>query len=265
MCFEKIRGFSMLTRWAKQADRSGSQREGQLPLSQAEPLVLTGVSAGYSAEVPIVRGIDLTVAFREIVCITGPNGSGKSTLLKAILGYALTLAGDVTINGNSVLGLAPDKIGYVPQYHDVFGPMSVMENLEMGGYMLGRRELSEQIEQVINLVPRLGDLRTRTANRLSGGERKMVAIGRVLMSSPKLLVLDEPTAGLSPQATEAFVNEQLAILPALDRAVLIVEQKAMALRKVADRALILVAGSVRLAGRASDILTDEMLAGAYLT
>jgi branched-chain amino acid transport system ATP-binding protein len=260
--------------WASQGTNGGPRPAGPgADRGNAGPgtdaLVVAGLTAGYKPGLPIVRDIDVSVSLREIVCITGPNGSGKSTLLKAILGQSLTMAGTVTINGSSTAGLAPDRIarlgvGYVPQYHDVFGPMSVMENLEMGGYLLGRRELADRIDEVMTLVPRLRDLRTRIASRLSGGERKMVAVGRVLMASPKLLVLDEPTAGLSPQATEAFVTEQLAVLPSRDRAVLIVEQKAMALRDVADRVMILVAGSVRRTGAAADLLTDETLAQAYL-
>jgi branched-chain amino acid transport system ATP-binding protein len=255
------------TPWADPMVGNGGERfdQPQPPV----PLNLANVSAGYTADVAIVRDVDLQVALREIVCVTGPNGSGKSTLLRAILGQAKVLGGSITIDAANVVGMAPERIarlgvGYVPQHRDVFGPMTVTENLEMGGYGLPRREVGARMDEVMEIVPRLRDLRPRIANRLSGGERKMVAIGRVLMSAPQLLILDEPTAGLSPQATEAFVEEQLAILPGLDRAVLIVEQKALALRPVADRALILVAGSVRRSGSGAEILDDETLADAYL-
>lgn len=247
------------------SEMTAARMETEMNLTLLETLSL---SAGYGGE-PIIEDISVDTCEGEIVCVTGPNGSGKSTLLKAIVGHARLISGSVVIGGEKCARPSPEAIarmgvGYVPQHRDVFGALSVLENLEMGGYMLPKSAVGERIEEVMELIPRLRALSSRTASKLSGGERKMAAVGRVMMTRPRVLLLDEPTAGLSPAATVAFVNEQLRTV-ATSCAVLIVEQKAKAVRDVADRAYVLVAGKVRVHGPASEVLSDESLAQAYFT
>ena len=226
------------------------------------------LSAGYGGA-PIIEDISVVTRYGEIVCVTGPNGSGKSTLLKAIVGHARLNSGSVLIGGEVCPRPSPEVIarsgvGYVPQHRDLFGALTVLENLEMGGYLLPKNDVAQRIEEVMEIVPRLRSLAPRTASKLSGGERKMAAVGRVMMTRPRVLLLDEPTAGLSPSATIAFVSEQLCKV-ATSCAVLIVEQKAKAVRDVAHRAYVLVAGKMRAEGPASEVLSDENLAKAYFT
>ena len=161
------------------------------------------LTAGYGGS-PVIHGISLSVAPGEVVSIVGPNGSGKSTLLKSIVGVVETLSGRVVIGEADVTGrrsedIARMGVGYVPQVDDVFAPLTVRENLEMGGYLLKSREVAPRIEHVLTVFPRLAEMMSRRAGKLSGGERKMLAMGRVLMLSPALVVLDEPTANLAPQ------------------------------------------------------------------
>src|SRR5260370_26368992 len=166
-------------------------------------LIVEGVAAGYGGA-PIVSDVSLRVGRGEIVSILGPNGAGKSTLLKALVGMLRTPAGTVLLDGAQITNLGtPDLvrkgIGYVPQVNDVFDALTVAENLEMGGYLLNRATLAARREAVLTMLPVLRDLLGRMAGKLSGGERKMLAVGRVLMLRPSLLILDEPTANLSPQ------------------------------------------------------------------
>ena len=163
----------------------------------------TDISAGYGTG-DIIRGVSVAVAPGAVVSVVGPNGSGKSTLLKALAGVVRPSAGRVLVGGRDVTGLPPEEIaragvGYVPQTDDIFAPLTVRENLEMGGYLLARREVSGRMEHVVGVFPRLGQMLARRAGRLSGGERKMLAMGRVLMIRPAVFLLDEPTANLAPQ------------------------------------------------------------------
>jgi branched-chain amino acid transport system ATP-binding protein len=160
------------------------------------------LTAGYGGR-PVVHGVSISVAPGEIVSIVGPNGSGKSTLLKAIVGVVEVLSGKVLIGGRDATGwpseeIARSGVGYVPQVDDVFAPLTVRENLEMGGYLLKSRDVERRIEHVISVFPQLSRMASRRAGKLSGGERKMLAMGRALMLSPALVVLDEPTANLAP-------------------------------------------------------------------
>ncbi|MGA9859641.1 MAG: ATP-binding cassette domain-containing protein, partial [Solirubrobacteraceae bacterium] len=160
------------------------------------------LTAGYGGS-PVIHGVSISVAPGEIVSIVGPNGSGKSTLLKSVVGVVEVLSGTVRIGDRDTTGWASENIarigvGYVPQIDDVFAPLTVRENLEMGGYLLKNREVNARIDHVMSVFPRLATMGSRRAGKLSGGERKMLAMGRALMLSPALVVLDEPTANLAP-------------------------------------------------------------------
>ena len=172
--------------------------DGALAVLRAED-----VRAGYGAG-DIIHGISVSVAAGAVASVVGPNGSGKSTLLKALAGVVRPSSGRVLAGDRDITGLAPEEVaragvGYVPQVDDVFAPLTVRENLEMGGYLLPGREVSARVEHVVGVFPRLGQMLTRRAGRLSGGERKMLAMGRVLMVRPAVFLLDEPTASLPPR------------------------------------------------------------------
>jgi ABC-type branched-subunit amino acid transport system ATPase component len=195
----------------------------------------------------------------EIVTVVGPNGAGKSTLLKAIVGSLRLAAGEVRLAGDRVDHLATQQlarigIGYVPQSDDVFTPLSVRENLLLGGYLCRRRAIPERVEQVYQLFPALREMESRTAGKLSGGERKMLALGRALMSEPSVLILDEPTANLSPELSDRVLEDHVKGLAQRNVAVLLVEQKARQAMAISDRTYVLVAGKVQFAGSPAELL-----------
>jgi ABC-type branched-subunit amino acid transport system ATPase component len=231
-------------------------------------LVLSDVSAGYGG-VPVIFGIDLTVCAGETVAVIGPNGAGKSTLLKAVIGVLGPLAGSITLGGERIGGLRTDQIvrkhvGYVPQVKDVFEPLTVEENLEMGGYALPRSEVRARIDELLELYPALGLMRDRHAANLSGGERKMLATARVLMTRPTLLVLDEPTAGLSPKLAHEFLSVHVADLSATGVAILLVEQRAREALAISDWAYVMSAGEIQLADKATAVLAREDIGQIFL-
>jgi len=195
----------------------------------------------------------------EIVTVVGPNGAGKSTLLKAIVGSLRLAAGEVRLAGDRVDHLPTQQlarigIGYVPQSDDVFTPLSVRENLLLGGYLCRRRAIQDRVEQVYQLFPPLREMESRTAGKLSGGERKMLALGRALMSEPSVLILDEPTANLSPELSDRVLEDHVKGLARRNVAVLLVEQKARQAMAISDRTYVLVAGKVQFAGSPADLL-----------
>jgi branched-chain amino acid transport system ATP-binding protein len=179
------------------------------------------------------------------------------------------MAGTVTLDGENVTNLRSNRLarrglGYVPQTEDVFEGMSVLENLEMGGYLLPRKVLKDRVEQVTVVFPALARMLRRSAAKLSGGERKMLAIGRVLMLSPKALLLDEPSANLSPDLAAALFGSHIRQLADAGRAVFMVEQRARAALRASDRAYVFVSGKVSRSGPASELLSradvaDELL------
>ena len=236
---------------------------------QREPhLVVSGLAAGYGGT-PIVEGLDLVVNHEEVVTIVGPNGAGKSTVLKAVVGVIRPLAGSVLLGGRELAGLRTDQIcrrsvGYVPQVRDTFPRLSVRENLEMGGYTLRRRELHARIEEVLALFPRLEQMLGRQGGHLSGGERKMLAIARVLMTRPTLMVLDEPTAGLAPKIADEVLSTQVATLSQAGVSVLIVEQRAREAMSIADRAYVMAGGRVVLTDRADALLARPDIGEVFL-
>ena len=232
-----------------------------MPTSLAEAtrrpprMEIAGLAAGYGGD-PIVAEIDITVGAGEVVAVIGANGAGKSTLLKAITGALVPISGRVTVEGREITRLPAHRlarlgIGYVPQTRDVFDTMTVVENLEMGGYLLSAPERAARVTEVMNIFPQLNQMRGRRALKLSGGERKMVALARVLMLRPKVLVLDEPTAGLSPELSRAVLRQQVRTLADRGTAILLVEQKAFEALEVSDWAYVLVGGRVVIDGPGS--------------
>jgi len=231
-------------------------------------LSVDALTAGYGTS-PVISDVSLTVGRGEVVAVIGPNGAGKSTLLKAITGQLTTISGHVRVGERETTNvqsaeLARAGVGYVPQVNDVFPDLTVAENLQMGGYLLKPAQQSKRIAEVLALFPQLVDLLSRTAMKLSGGERKQVAIGRALMLSPVLLLLDEPTASLSPKLANELLRDQVRRLADTGTAVLLVEQKAHAALQFSDWAYVMVSGTSRLSGAAQELLTREDFGTVYL-
>jgi ABC-type branched-subunit amino acid transport system ATPase component len=239
------------------------------PATQAPAALATRqLVAGYG-DVPVIHGVDLDVREGQLVAVVGPNGAGKSTLLKAILGLARIMGGQVLADGTEVTGRPLEElvrlgVGYVPQVDDVFDPLKVSENLAMGGYLLTKEERVARMDEVLAIFPALRSRLNRYVGTMSGGERKMTAIARALMLSPRVLILDEPTAGLSAALTEAVLNDQVRALADHGHAVLLVEQKAQAALRLADVASVLVQGKVAMSAPAADVLASPQMAEVFL-
>jgi ABC-type branched-subunit amino acid transport system ATPase component len=228
------------------------------------------ITAGYGG-VPVVRDVSVAVAPGEIVAIIGPNGAGKSTLLKSLVGILRVTGGQVLLGEDDVTNHPPEElarrsVGYVPQVNDIFEPLSVYENLEMGGYLLKAHEVRARVDEVGQVFPALLPMLKRRADKLSGGERKMLAIARVLMLDPRVLILDEPTANLSPKLADALLRDHVRRLAGLGKAVLLVEQRARAALAIAAWTVVLVSGATRLEGRPGELLErqdfEELFLGA---
>ena len=231
-------------------------------------LAADGIVAGYGATI-VVHGVSVAVGSGEIACVLGPNGSGKSTLMKAITGDLPTLAGNVLLGGDDVTGRRRDQLvrrglRLVPQENVVFNSLTVRENLTMGGYLLKRRQVPEELERVLDTFPTLKPLQSAMAGRLSGGERKLVAIARALMTKPSVVVLDEPSASLSPQASELLLGEQVPALAASGAAIVLIEQRALQALTAADWAYVMVAGHVEVSAPASDVLARGDIGELFL-
>lgn len=224
------------------------------PQRPAPELLVSQVSAGYDGNL-VIRNLDVRTGRGEVSVILGPNGCGKSTFLKAVTGQIRAETGSVRIGDLDVTNrpsneLAALGIGYIPQENDVFPPLTVLENLTMGGYLLRKREVRTRIEEILSRFPVLARLCDNRAGSLSGGERKLLAMARVLMLQPRVLVLDEPTANLSPMATREVLVDHVRALADSGTAVLIVEQKALQALEISDWAYVLVAGSMHTQGPA---------------
>lgn len=231
-------------------------------------LSVTDIVAGYGGP-PIVRGISATVGEGEIATIVGPNGAGKSTLLKAIAGLLSIESGNVRLAGRDITNVASHRlarlgIGYVPQNDDVFEPLTVRENLEMGGYLLGRRELRSRVDAVVDVLPLIGRLIDRRAAKLSGGERKMVGIGRALMTQPRMLLLDEPTSGLSAERSSQLLQRDVRGLAQTGTSILLVEQKALSALEISHWGYVLALGRLALSSSAPELLAREDLGDVFL-
>jgi ABC-type branched-subunit amino acid transport system ATPase component len=240
-----------------------SPGEGPTP----SPLMCTRVTAGYSA-VPIVREISLNVEPGEIVTMIGPNGSGKSTFLKAVAGHLQLQSGEIELGETPLSRLAPERraalgLAYVPQNDDVFAALTVQENLAVGGYLMSRKLRHESVSRVMRALPQLTALRRRRAVHLSGGERKLTALGRALVPNPRMLLLDEPTAGLAEPVANALLRETVKQLRASGVGILLVEQRARLALEVADRAYVLVSGAVQHTASASSLLEGDLFAKMF--
>jgi branched-chain amino acid transport system ATP-binding protein len=221
----------------------------------------------YYGEIHILERVSLEVGKGELVCLLGGNASGKSTTLKTILGIVRPRRGTIEFDGEAVTQRPTSYriargMAIVPENRRLFGPMTVFENLEMGAY-LRKDGQKEALERVFQLFPVLRDRRKQLAGTLSGGEQQMVAVGRALMSQPKLLLMDEPSMGLAP----IFVERNFEIIQQVHEAgvaVLVVEQNANVSLSIADRGYVLQTGRIVLAGTAKELLANEDLRKAYL-
>ena len=227
----------------------------------APSLSAEGITSGYGG-VPVIRDVSIAVGPSEIVAVIGPNGAGKSTLLKSLVGILRVTSGRVVLGDDDVTNRPPEElarrgVGYVPQVNDIFEPLTVHENLEMGGYLLSGSRLQDRIREVGEVFPALPPMLKRRADKLSGGERKMLAIARVLMLDPSVLILDEPTANLSPKLADNLLREHVIRLATAGKAVLLVEQRARAALQIASWTSVLVSGMTRLEGRPADLLRRE--------
>lgn len=233
-------------------------------------LTVEKVWAGYGS-IKVLNGVSLEVKAGELVCLLGPNGAGKSTLLKAIGGFLATIEGVVRFEAQNLRGLAPElivKLGIsqVLEGRQIFGGLSVLDNLVLGGYV--RRDdaaarRTERIERAFHLFPILRERQKQMAGSLSGGEQQMLAIGRALMSGPRLLILDEPSFGLAP----LMVRRIMDVLNALRKegvTVLLAEQQAQESLRIADRGYVMERGQIVLAGSASDLREHQGVKEAYL-
>ena len=214
------------------------------------------VTAGYGA-VPVVRGVSVAVAPGEVALVIGPNGAGKSTLIKALNGELPLLRGSVILAGEDISGLSEDQraargLGYVPQSRDVFGALTVTENLEMGGYRLPPAVVAARVAELYDRLPVLAALHKRLAQTLSGGERKLLAIARALVARPSVLMLDEPTANLAPPVASRVLTEIVAGLAGGGTAVLLIEQRIALALEVANWVYVLVDGTARFSGPAAE-------------
>ena len=230
-------------------------------------LTLSGINTYYGL-IHILQDVELEVGEGELVALLGGNASGKSTTLKTILGIVSPRSGSVVLGGRDVTRLPTPRrieagLAIVPENRRLFGPMTVLENLELGAYLRPRADFRDDLDRVFATFPLLADRRKQLAGTLSGGEQQMVAMGRALMSRPKLMLMDEPSMGLAP----ILVQRSFEIIQQVHEAgvaVLVVEQNANVSLSIADRGYVLSTGRVVLEGKASDLLENEDLRKAYL-
>ena len=233
-----------------------------------ELLKVTGLKLNYGM-ISAIKGIDLVVPEGQIVAILGANGAGKTSTLKVISGLLKPNEGSIVFNGKNIGGKPAHKVAQQgimqsPEGRFVLTGLTVEENLRVGGYQIkDKRELERNFERVYTLFPRLKERAKQQSSTLSGGEQQMLAIGRALMGSPKLLILDEPSLGLAPLLIKD-IFETLKKIKAEGTTILIVEQNALATLKIADYAYVLELGKISMHGKSSDLLRDKRLVEAYL-
>ena len=234
----------------------------------AEPFLIgEKMSGGYGKGANILQGCTVAVEKGEIAVIVGPNGAGKSTAMKAIFGMLNLREGSVRIQGEDITSLSPPArvakgMAFVPQTHNIFTSMTVEENLEMGAF-LRRDDIKGTMEQVFTLFPILRDKRRQAAGELSGGQRQQVAVGRALMTQPKVLMLDEPTAGVSPIVMDELFDRIIEVSRA-GITILMVEQNARQALEIADKGYVLVQGSNAFTGTGQELLADPQVRKSFL-
>ena len=236
-------------------------------LAPASLLQAIGMSGGYGAGPDIINKCNLEVKAGQIAVIVGPNGAGKSTAMKGIFGMIHLREGKVVFNEHDITSLSPSErvmqgMAFVPQTDNVFPSMSVQENLEMGAFVR-KDDATEAMNQVFDLFPILRDKRKQAAGELSGGQRQQAAIGRALMTEPKLLMLDEPTAGVAPIVMQDLFA-RIHDITSTGVAVLMVEQNARQALEIADQGFVLVQGKNRFTGQGNDLLTDPEVQRSFL-
>ncbi|WP_225754336.1 ABC transporter ATP-binding protein [Actinotalea sp. Marseille-Q4924] len=237
------------------------RREGELLLRASD------IVAGYLPGVNILNGCDLDLHQGELIGIIGPNGAGKSTLLKALFGLVTVRSGRVTLGGDDITNMRADAlvhrgVGFVPQNNNVFPTLTIEENLQMGGFQRPRK-FAERFEAMVDLFPTLGDRRRQRAGSLSGGERQMVAMARALMMEPSVLLLDEPSAGLSPvRQDETFLRTRRINRTGVS--IIMVEQNARRCLQICDRGYVLDQGRNAYTASGRDLMNDPKVIELYL-
>jgi branched-chain amino acid transport system ATP-binding protein len=232
-------------------------------------LRIEGLSAGYSAK-PVLNGVSINVDAGQFVAIVGPNGAGKTTLFKTISGILKPSGGGISFGGVDLLAVPPAQrahlgIAHVPEGRQVFPSLTVMENLEMGAMTeSGRRDWAANIERIFTWLPVLAERRSQFAGTLSGGQQQMLAIGRGLASSPKLLMLDEPSMGLAPSTADFIFERLIEIRQQSGLTMLLVEQRVAEALESADHGYVLEAGRVVLEGNNETLRADDRVRKAYL-
>ena len=231
-------------------------------------LAIRDIETGYGKK-QVLFGVSLEVRQGEIVALIGPNGAGKSTILKSVCGLLPTWKGEITFEGTPINGSTPARnvargVTFCPQGNRVFDELTVMENLEVGGFQLPRKELKPRIEHVFEMFPVLRERSRQNAGRLSGGEQQMLALARALVPKPKLLMLDEPSLGLAPNLAAAVFEKVSQINRAAGVTVLIVEQKVRDVLRIANRAYGLRLGRVVIEGSPDAILGGDNLKRLFL-
>jgi ABC-type branched-subunit amino acid transport system ATPase component len=235
-----------------------------LPLLEVDNLV-----SGYG-KMAIIQGVSIKIETGDFVALVGPNGSGKSTLIKSIVGLTTIFEGQIKFDGSDVTKQLPERIasmglGYVPQISNVFTDMTVRENLEMGGTIIRRSAQKKQIyERVVTLFPLLASRENQKAGYLSGGERQMLAVGRALMAEPRLLILDEPTAALSPKIADQLFLKLSEIKTQLGVTIVLVEQNARKALSLSNRGIVLIQGKKAFEGTPEEILKDTEIIRLFL-
>ena len=230
---------------------------------------IEGLTAGYSA-IPVLNGVSIKVEQGQFVAIVGPNGAGKTTLFKTISGIVRPSAGIITFEGHDLLAIRPAQrahlgIAHVPEGRQVFASLTVMENLEMGAMTeAGQRDWKYNIERIFEWLPILAERRGQFAGTLSGGQQQMLAIGRGLASSPKLLMLDEPSMGLAPTIADFIFERLIEIRRQSKLTILLVEQRVAEALESADHGYVLEAGRVALEGNNQTLRADDRVRKAYL-
>lgn len=233
-------------------------------------LEIKDVTAGYLPDVNVLQGINIHVEPGELVCLIGPNGAGKSTVLRTISGLLHPTRGVIIFDGKGIGGLRPDQvlhqgIAHVPQGHSSFPEMTVQENLLMGAYILrSKSERDRRMGKVYELFPILKERKNEKAGNFSGGQQKVLEMGRALMLEPKMILLDEPSLGLAPITAKQVFDTIKSLKDDMGMTVLMVEQNAKSGLAIADRAYILELGIERLEGPASTLLNDPRVAELYL-